>query len=201
MLIADTSPKGGGNLQKDIPMASNGSDEGTTIYPASCTMHADMVMPRNALALLYGDNHVCYHVFQNLTPLSCWNNCRWWLAISLWFPFFHLTPIFAWFSEKWFEKRTCYPSNSWRLQVIRKAFPQQPPAFANEMVSNTTFPGWNKKTYWSLGIFEVPNWTNSSLFKKTHATVEKMLPKYSIRLMRLVGWSPKNIAQKDSDII
>ena len=64
-------------------MASNGSDEGTTIYPASCTMHADMVMPRNALALLYGDNHVCYHVFQNPTPLSCWNNCRWWLAISL----------------------------------------------------------------------------------------------------------------------
>ena len=37
--------------------------------------------------------------------------------------------------------------------------------------------------------------------QKNTCNCGEMLPKYTIRLIRLVGWSPKNIAQKDSDII
>ena len=152
MLIAETSPKGGGNLQKDTvcqywhPMAAMREPQPT--QPLAQCM-ADMVMPRNALALLYGDNHVCYHVFQNPTLLVETTACDD-LPFRSVSPFWSLSPILAWFSEKWFKKRTCYPSNSWKSQVIRKAFPQQPPAFANEMVSNTTFPGWKKKTTWAF---------------------------------------------------
>ena len=164
-------------------LASNGSDEGTTTYPASCAMHADMVMPRNALALLYGDNHVCYHVFQNPTLLVETTACddlpfRSVSPFEVFLPFWHgsarnglrnglaIHPTAE--NRRWFARR--FHSSHQPLQM--KWFPTL--RFLAE-----------KKDH--LGIFEVLNWTNSdSLFKKTHAHVEKILPKYTIRLMRLM---------------
>ena len=197
VLIADTSPKGGGNLQKEWqwhPMAAMREPQSTQPLAKCMQTWSCQEMPLHfymvTITYVITSSKIRRHF---LVETTAGDDFPFRSVSSFW----NLSPILAWFSETWFEKRTCYPSNSWKSQVIRKAFPQQPPAFANEMVSNTTFPGWSKKTHWSLGIFAVPNWTNSdSLFKKTHANVEKILPEYTIRLMRLVGWSPKHIARK-----